>query len=179
MVRNGLMQALLAACPMRRKNFVALEIGRSIVKLDGTWWILLAAAETKEKRADERPIEDYIGKAIDKYVQTYRPILGRDRSATNSLWLAETGEAIAESYVGELITETARLTLGVPINPHMFRTAAATTSAIHAGDMPHLGSTVLHHIHPAVTFENYNRAGSISAGRALRDVIQRFRDKRT
>ncbi len=168
MVRNGLMQTLLAACPMRRKNFVALEIGRSIVKLDGTWWILLTAAETKEKRADERPIEDYIGKAIDKYLQVYRPILGRGRRATNALWLAETGEAMAESYVGELITETARLTLGIPINPHMFRTAAATTSAIHAGDMPHLGSAVLHHTHPAVTLENYNRASSISAGRALR-----------
>jgi len=179
MVRNGLMQALLAACPMRRKNFAALEIGRSIVKLDGTWWILLTAAETKEKRADERPIEDYIGKAIDKYLQTYRPILGRGTSAINALWLAETGEALAESYVGELITETARLTLGIPINPHMFRTAAATTSAIYAGDMPHLGSAVLHHTHPAVTLENYNRASSISAGRALRDVVQRFRDNRT
>ena len=173
MVRNGLMQALLAACPMRRKNFAALEIGRSIVKLDGTWWILLTAAETKEKRADERPIEDYIGKAIDKYLQTYRPILGRGRSATNALWLAETGEAMAESYVGELITETARLTLGVPINPHMFRTAAATTSAIHAGDMPHLGSAVLHHTHPAVTLENYNRASAISAGRALSRMLKK------
>jgi integrase len=69
--------------------------------------------------------------------------------------------------------------LGVPVNPHMFRTAAATTSAIHAGDMPHLGSAVLHHTHPTVTLENYNRASSISAGRALREVIQRFRDKGT
>lgn len=77
MVRNGLMQVLLAAYPMRRRNFAALEIGRSIVKQDGTWWILLTASKTKEKRADERPIEDYIGKAIDKYLQTYRPILGR------------------------------------------------------------------------------------------------------
>jgi len=177
MVRNGLMLALLAAYPMRRKNFAALEIGRSIVKQDGTWWILLTAWETKEKRADERPIECYIGNAIDKYLQTYRPILGRGKSATNALWLAETGEAIAESYIGELITETARLTLGVPVNPHIFRTAAATTSAIHAGDMPHLGSAVLHHTHPTATLENYNRASCISAGRAYRDVIQRFRGK--
>ena len=179
MVRNGLMQALVAQYPFRIKNFAALEIGRSIVKQDGTWWIILTAADTKEKRADERPIEDYIGKTIDKYLQTYRPILGRGKSNSNALWLAETGEAIAESYIGELITETARLTLGVPVNPHMFRTAAATTSAIHAGDMPHLGSAVLHHTHPTVTLENYNRASSISAGRALREVIQRFRDKGT
>ena len=30
--RNGLMVALLAFCPIRRKNFAALEIGRSFVK---------------------------------------------------------------------------------------------------------------------------------------------------
>jgi hypothetical protein len=31
-VRNGLMVSLLALCPIRRKNFTALEIGRSLVK---------------------------------------------------------------------------------------------------------------------------------------------------
>ncbi len=45
--RNGLMIALLAHCPIRLKNFAALEIGRSFVNVDGTWWIVLAAAETK------------------------------------------------------------------------------------------------------------------------------------
>ena len=50
-VRNGLMVALLAFCPIRRKNFAALEIGRSFVKIHGTWWIVLSASETKEKRA--------------------------------------------------------------------------------------------------------------------------------
>ena len=35
-VRNGLMVALLALCPIRRKNFVALEIGRSFVKIRRT-----------------------------------------------------------------------------------------------------------------------------------------------
>jgi integrase len=86
---------------------------------------------------------------------------------------------MAEYTVREVITETSRSTLGVPINPHMFRTAAATTSALYAGDNPHLASAVLHHTHPTVTQENYNRASCISAGRALRDVVQRFRDKGT
>jgi integrase len=177
MVRNGLMLALLAHYPIRLKNFAALEIGRSIVKNDDdTWWIILTAAETKEKRADERPIEDYIGDAIDNYLHTHRPILARGKNATNALWLAETGEPMAECYVRELITETTRSTLGVPVNPHMFRTAAATTAALYAGDNPHLASAILHHTHP---LENYNRASCISAGRALRDVVERLRDKRT
>jgi hypothetical protein len=39
MFRNGLMIALLAYCPVRLKNYAALEIGRSFVNVDGTWWI--------------------------------------------------------------------------------------------------------------------------------------------
>lgn len=35
-VRNGLMLALLSLCPIRRKNFAALEIGRTLVKTRGT-----------------------------------------------------------------------------------------------------------------------------------------------
>jgi hypothetical protein len=101
MFRNGLMLALLAQCPIRLKNFAALEIGRSIVKIDDAWWILLTASETKEKRADERPIEDDIGNAIDKYLKCYRPILARGRDNTNALWLALDGEAMAQCSVGK------------------------------------------------------------------------------
>jgi site-specific recombinase XerD len=177
MVRNGLMLALLAQYPIRLKNFAALEIGRSLIKIDDKWWIVLTATETKEKRADERPIEEDIGDAIDKYLKFHRPILARGRDNTNALWLAIDGEAMAQCSVAEVITETTRSTLGVAISPHLFRTAAAT-AAIHAGDKPHLGSALLHHSHPAVTLENYNRASSISAGRAYRDVTQQFRSKK-
>jgi integrase len=175
MVRNGLMQALLAHYPIRLKNFAALEIGRSLVKVGKVWWIILSASETKERRADERPIEDYIGEAIDKYLQTYRPVLARGKNAGSALWLAMNGGAMAQCSVGEVVTETTRATLGVAINPHMFRTAGATTSAVHAGDQPHLGSALLHHTHPTVTQENYNRASSISAGKAYAEVTRGYR----
>jgi hypothetical protein len=46
-VRNGLMVALLGLCPIRLKNFAALEIGRSFVEIKGRWWIVLAASETQ------------------------------------------------------------------------------------------------------------------------------------
>jgi integrase len=175
MVRNGLMQALLAHYPIRLKNFAALEIGRSLIKVDKVWWVVLSGSETKEKRADERPIEDYIGAAIDKYLHTYRPILARGKDAGSALWLAMDGNAMAECSVQEVITETARSTLGVPVNPHMFRTAGVTTSAIYAGDKPHLGIALLHHSHPVVTQENYNRASSISASKAYGSLTRKFR----
>ena len=50
--RNGLMIALLACCPVRLKNFAALKIGESLVRVKGSWWIVLTPTQTKEKRSD-------------------------------------------------------------------------------------------------------------------------------
>jgi integrase len=175
MVRNGLMIALLAYCLIRIKNYAALAIDRSLVKIDKLWWIILTAAETKEKRADERPIEVYLGDLINKYLETYRPILARGKYAGSALWLAETGEPMAYCSVGETITETTRSVLGISVNPHMFRTSGATAAAIHAGDKPHLGSAILHHSHPGPVRENYNRASGISASKAYGSLTRQFR----
>jgi len=174
-VRNGLMIALLAHYPIRLKNFAALSIGSSLIKIDTVWWIKLTAKETKEKRADERPIEDYLGGLIDKYIRTCRPILARGKDPGSALWLAMDGKRLSECYIREVITETTRATLGVPVNPHMFRAAGATTAAIYAGDKPHLGSALLHHSHPPVAQENYNRASGISASKAYGNLTSQFR----
>src|SRR5712691_2695653 len=54
-VRNGLMIALLAFCPIRLKNFAALAIGQTFKEIHGRWWIALPAISTKSHRPDERP----------------------------------------------------------------------------------------------------------------------------
>ena len=41
------------------------------MNVDGTWWIVLTAAETKEKRADERPVAEELTSLIDRYLDTY------------------------------------------------------------------------------------------------------------
>ena len=82
------MVALLALCPIRRKNFAALEIGRSFVKINGTWWIVLSASETKEKRPDERPINELLTPVIDRYLGQYRPVLARTDNPPSALWLS-------------------------------------------------------------------------------------------
>jgi hypothetical protein len=82
---------------------------------------------------------------------------------------------MAYCSVGETITETTRTVLGVPVNPHMFRTSGATTAGIHAGDKPHLGSAILHHSHPGPVRENYNRASGISASKAYGSLTRQFR----
>lgn len=157
-VRDGLMVALLAFCPIRRKNFAALEIGRSFVKIRDQWWIVLSATETKERRADERPVNELLTPIIDRYISEYRPVLARSASGSRALWLSvNDGRPVGAKELATVIRKTTLSRVGVPVSPHLFRTSAASSAAVHGGDNPHLASGVLHHTHPRFTNEHYNR----------------------
>jgi integrase len=177
MFRNGFMVALLAYCPVRLKNYAALKIGCSFANVDGIWWIVLTAAETKEKRPDERPAPEELTPFIERYLGTYRPILARGNTEIDALWLAMDGNPMSYASAGELITETTRMSIGVPVNPHLFRTAGVTTLATRAGDKPHAGGALLHHHPGPVAQEHYNRSSSVSAGKALASVTRGYRSE--
>jgi hypothetical protein len=67
-IRNGLMIALLALCPVRLKNFAALEFGRTFREVHGTWWIALPSIITKSRRPDERAVPALLNPAIHAYL---------------------------------------------------------------------------------------------------------------
>src|SRR3981189_80920 len=124
-VRNGLMVALLALCPIRLKNFAALEIGRTFVDIKGKWWIVLPASETKEDRADERPVDEMLKPAIESYLAKFRPILEAGGSPSFALWLSShDGMPVSYSGVELLIKTTTLSTTGIDVSPHLFRTSA-------------------------------------------------------
>jgi site-specific recombinase XerD len=174
-VRNGLMVAMLAMHPIRLKNFADLEIGRNFVEIKGSWWIVLSASETKERRPDERRIDDLLQPALDRYLKKYRPILAEADQSTTALWLSSNdGASMSYAGVERVFTETTRTTVGVAVSPHLFRTAIASSAAIHGRANPHLASALLHHTDPRVTEAHYNRASSVSAGDSLRSIIQGY-----
>jgi integrase len=173
--RNGLMIALLALCPIRRKNFAALEIDRSLVKIQGKWWIVLSATETKERRADERPVDELLTPFLDRYIDQHRPVLARSQTSTAALWLsANQRAAITDKQVANVIRMSTLSTVGVAIGPHLFRAAAASSAATHGGDNPHLASALLHHTHPSVTNAHYNRAISLTAAEKFRQIVRQY-----
>ena len=177
-VRNGLMVAMLGFHPIRRKNFAALEIARSFVKPRGRWWIVLSAAETKEKRADERPIDELLVPFIDRYLDRYRPVLVRSDSPPSALWLSSRhGGRMSDKHVANLIGATTLSAVGVRVTPHLFRTSAASGAAVYGGESSHLGAAVLHHTDPRVTLEYYNRATSLSAAESFRQLIRQYETK--
>jgi integrase len=171
--RNGLMVAMLAMHPIRLKNFASLEIGRNVVNIDGSWWITLAAAETKENRPDERRIDETIAPALGKYLRKCRPELARKEGQSGALWLSsDNGQPMTCHTIAAVVERTTRTPIGVGISPHMFRTAAASSAAIHADQHPNLASALLHHRDKRVTEEHYNRASSLSAAKAFGQLIK-------
>jgi integrase len=169
--RNGLMVALLALHLIRLKNFAALEIGRSIKKVNDSWWIVLSA------RADERPVDTGLALWIDRYLKIHRPVLARTDDPPTALWLSSNdGSAMTYSAVERAISATTLATVGINVNPHLFRTAATSTAAVYAGNTPHLASALLHHTDPAVTEEHYNRASTLSAAQAYAALIKAIRN---
>lgn len=157
-IRNGLMIALLALCPIRLKNFAALEIGTTLKHVHGRWWITLPGNSTKSRRPDERRIRELLNRAIEAYLNDARPILVGPRPSTQVLWVSSTtGRPMTAKNVGALVSKLTLQTIGVDVSPHLFRSAAASTAAARGTDTPHLASAVLNHTDPRMTEEHYNR----------------------
>ena len=117
----------------------------------------------------------FLGPTVDAYLERYRPVLARTGHLATALWLsANDGTSMSYDGVEHTISKTTQSTIGVNVSPHLFRTSAASTSAIYAGATPQLGSAVLSHRDPPVTEEHYNRASSFSAARAYADIIREY-----
>ena len=157
--RNALMVAQLAACPIRLKNFSALETQERFR------WIFLN--DTKSRRPDHRPVPDFLAGAIERYLEAYRPTLlsnsvdqetngnnhrSRRRKSTrvsparitSALWISRFGDPMSYGQVECVITATSYRLIGVCLSPHLFRVAGATAAALYSPS-PHLGSALLQH----------------------------------
>jgi integrase len=175
-IRNGLMLALLALCPIRRKNFATLEIGKSFRQVKGRWWIILPGRSTKMKSPEERPVPEWLNPLIEFHLNEARSILlDPARPSTDALWISsETRQPMTQKAVGKLITQITRETLGISVSPHLFRTADATTAAESFVDFPHLAVALLGHENPRVNEEHYNRASSRNAASKYAEIIARL-----
>ena len=177
-VRNGLMIALLALCPIRLKNFAALEIGETFKEVQGRWWIVLPGDMTKSGRPDERPVSAWLNRCIDIYLNQSRPILLGSEPRTNALWISSTtGRPMTTKNMGILISKITLEALGVDVSPHLFRTAAASTAAAYGGNTPYLASALLNHTDPRVTEKHYNRESTVSTAAVYARIISEFRTR--
>jgi integrase len=177
-VRNGLMVALIACCPIRLKNFAALEIGKTFTQNQDGWWITLSRETTKNGRPDDRPVPELLFPAIELYLDNARQILLGEAPDTNGLWISSTTNmSMTKKNLGILISKITLETVGVDVSPHLFRMAGSSTSALYAGELPCLGSALLGHTDQRINEEHYRRVSSIKACKTYAAINQNVRDR--
>jgi site-specific recombinase XerD len=174
-VRNGLLIVLLALHPIRIKNFAALTIAETFIKVGGRWWFHIPSKDTKSHRMDERQVPQFVTDIINRYIETHRPVLSRGREHA-ALWVSSTtGQQMTTKNLGTLISKLTRETIGVDVSPHLFRTAGASTAAVYGSDQPHLASALLGHRSSRVTEEHYNLSTNLAAGDEYALITRSYR----
>lgn len=178
--RDGLMIALLAARPVRRANLASIEIDRHLERRGDVYWLTFPAREVKTRRALEFPLPGALTAQIERYLTQYRPFLltrhGRWKGdAGNAFWVSSDGSRLKASRIGERINKRTAERFGQPVNPHMFRDAAATSIAIE--DPKHVGIilAILGHSTLRTSETYYNQATGIEAARRYQNVMAAFR----
>ena len=168
--RDGLVIALLSADPLRLANITALEIARTLIKDGATWSVEIPAEETKERRLHLAVLPNWCGPCLDRYIHHYRPLFPNAKS-TSRLWLTRSGRPLSENGLYRLICKRTRAAFDKRINPHLFRSCLATSTAVHHGAQMGLAITVLRHQNSEDIELHYNQAKMIDAVRAYQEML--------
>jgi integrase len=173
--RDGLMFALTAFFPLRRKNLAALKIGRHLVREGDCWHILIPDEEMKMGASIAGRVPEILEPCLATYIRIIRPQLacGTDCDA---LWLNSKGRALAYAAIGDIFSSHSKHRIGIRITPHDVRDAAATTWALFAPDKIAVASELLAHTDER-SLGYYNRARGIAASRAHNHLIAEMRRK--
>jgi integrase/recombinase XerD len=185
--RDGLLIALLAYRPVRRKNLAMMRLGRHLVKVGGCWQIVFTVEETKSHAPYEAPLPAALRSRLERYLDVHRPVLMRGEGTGNAaaspvdpeldaVWVSEVGTQLTYGILGKRIFEHTRQEFGRGLNPHMFRDCVATSVAVdnpkHIGD----ASLILGHAGHRTTQKYYNHARNLDASRRHAAMIASLRE---
>ena len=122
--RAGLIIALLALVPLRRRTLAALRIGKHLVRSGDVWVLDIPAEDIKTKRPAEYPISAELSERIEFYLNQIRPQTPGARTH-DYLWASSRSRPMGDRGIYNSVRRT-RKALGFPVNLHRFRRAAAT-----------------------------------------------------
>jgi integrase len=123
--RDGLIIALLAVVPLRRRTAAALRIGENLVKSGDLWVLVIPAKDTKTRCTLEYPLSEQLSARIDIYLDKFRGKIPGTASHAG-LWPSNLGSSMDGGGIYEVVRRRTRSAFGFAINLHRFRHAAAT-----------------------------------------------------
>jgi integrase/recombinase XerD len=176
--RDGLMIALLALLPLRRRNLMQLRLGDELQQQAGRWVIAIPGAQMKNHQPIAMPLPDVLAPALEGYLDQHRPVLLARGSAqasntlTTALWLGTGGEPLADSRAWTMITAHTKRRLGVAVNPHLFRDCAASFLGDVDPEQVRLAAPLLGHASFATTERHYILANARQALRQHQEALE-------
>ena len=178
--RDGLIIALLALRPMRRKNFAALKLDHNIVKRNGLWRIVLHSDETKTHVHSDVEWPSDLVQALEIYLEVHRPVLmaikGRwQKPIDDALWVSSNGSPLTQMAFYQQVTKRTEDHLGKSINPHQFRHIAASTMAMEKPVHVRASASILGHSSFQTTEDYYIKAQHAQAHETYVSVITQTR----
>jgi len=172
--RDGLMIALTAFFPLRRKNLAALDMLRHLQLGDEGRTIVIPRAETKTGTPIEFEIPSFVLPYLIDYCDFVRPWITSKDSCT-ALWLSPKGGQLSYNAIGAIFARHSARRLGHRLRPHDVRAAAATLWGIFSPEQIGVAQELLAHQDIRTTTAYYNRARGIHASRAYSRVLKKIR----
>ena len=169
--RDGLIIALLAAVPLRRRTLAALTIDQHLVTIGDDWLLDIPADDTKTRRPLEFPIPHALSECIDLYLAEFR---GAITGANNhqGLWPSAKGHPMRGGAIYDAVRRRTTEALGFPVNLHRFRSAAGNLWSISDPTNVRGVKDLLGQSDFSTTEKHYIGAQSRLAGRALAKVLR-------
>jgi integrase/recombinase XerD len=164
--RDGLIIALLAAIPLRRRTLAALRIGHHLVRTGELWALDIPSELIKTKRPLAYSIPSELSQRIDVYLRVPRDRIPGARTH-DAMWPSVSGGPMSCDRIYNIIRRHTRAALGAPVNPHAFRTAAGNLWSMHDPQNVRGVKDLLGHSNFNTTEKFYITAQSRVAGRTL------------
>ena len=169
-MRDGLIIALLAACPLRVKNLQMMDIGTHLIRIGKEYQVTFEKDEMKKSRYNTWALPIELTPVLEDYLNQYRPfLLGLARAtetvveAGRGLWISRFGTRMAQGTLTVMTKQRTDTKFGKKVNVHLFRDCAATTIAWDNPDNPGIAMEVLGHSSPTASERSYNHALSLKA----------------
>jgi len=171
--RDGLLIALLATIPLRRRTLAGLRRDRNLYAIGTGYVLAVAHAETKSGQPLEYPLPKRLAPYVTRYLEQYRLMfLGADRHP--HLWPSPRGGALGAEAIYELVCRRTTVEFGVAIYPHLFRAIVATTLARDAPNQLLTARDLLGHANLTTTDRHYRQSQTIEATRQHTRLLEQL-----
>ncbi len=168
-------KGILTVCPLRLRNLAMMKLGKHLYQVGPEWRLSFDGGETKTGQPIHLVIPRELTPLIAVFLERVRPAFPGAADGTQ-VWPACKGRPMAAETIYMRVIKRTRELFGVAINPHAFRSIAATFLAESSPTDALYARPLLGHRQSQTTERYYIRASQIDAARTVSTALRGIRD---